>query len=127
VPESWGCSWLFELPQLTSEHVQMPHQCQPLLREGTCSEISISASTWRTTTGTMHAADSFASHCRASTLLTGALGASRAAPGSMQAVYIKPIFFGRAHGVDDGSLRPRAGMPGILEYVSIDSKYIGKV
>jgi hypothetical protein len=70
------CSWLFEPPQLTSQHVQVPHQRQPLLREGTCFKISISAATWRTTTCTVHSADSFASHRRASTLLTGALGAS---------------------------------------------------
>jgi len=93
----------------------VPHQCQPLLREGTCSEISVSASSWRTATGTMHAADSFASHCRASTLLTGALGASGATWRCIESGSIKSR---RAHGIDDDSLKTRAGLRSILEYVS---------
>jgi hypothetical protein len=103
-----GCSRFSEPPQLTSQHVQVPDQCQRLFGEATCSEISISASSWSATTSTMHPAYAMTSHGRASTLLTGALGASGAAGSGVQPLCIESS---RTHGVDDGSLTRSWGCP----------------
>ena len=67
----------------------------------------------------MHAANRFPMHRRASTLLTGALGTCRAARSGTQAEHTKRFTFGRAHGVDDGSLKARAGLRGLAEVRAI--------
>ena len=88
--------------------------------------VSLSARSATASGSTMHAADSFSTHCWASAAFARAFRVGGAAGRGVQPSCIKPCCFRRVHGVDDRHLRGERGLPGILEHVSIDSKYIGK-